>query len=100
MSADPAIPAKAAASSPRQEKFRTFAGTISRGMIVLDGDDRIIGEVDRVESDHIILAAGPDAWGPDSADYFVPLALIDGISGSKVLLSGRSDSTFGLGATP
>jgi hypothetical protein len=93
MSADPAYSTQAASPGRRQEKFRTFAGTISQGMVVLDANDRIIGEVDRVESDHIILTPGVDG-----SDYFVPLSLIDGISGSRVLLSGRSDTTFGLGA--
>ncbi|MCB2047753.1 MAG: DUF2171 domain-containing protein [Novosphingobium sp.] len=95
MSADPAIANPRSAPGQRQKKFRTFAGTIARGMVVLDANDRIIGEVDRVESDHIILVSGPG-----SPDYFVPLSLIDGISGSKVLLSGRGDAAFGLGATP
>ena len=80
---------------PRQFRYRTFAGTIARGMDVLDAQNRCIGQVESVESDHIMLARARNG-----REYFVPLTLIDGIHGDQVLLAGRGDSTFGLGAQP
>lgn len=80
---------------PEQSRYRTFAGTIIKGMQVLDAQDRCIGEVERVENDHIMLVPSGDG-----CEYFVPLAIIDGIHAGQVLLAGRSDSTFGLGAQP
>lgn len=78
-------------------RFRTFAGTIVQGMDVISSDGRFLGQVDRVEGDHIILV--PASYSETEA-YFVPLSLIDGIAQGQVLLAGRGDGTFGLGAQP
>ncbi len=84
-----------AARRPVDHSYRTFAGTICRGMDVLDANDRIIGQVARVESDHIVLVPTSET---DRGEFFVPLSLIDGIHGDQVLLAGRGDASFGLGA--
>ena len=77
------------------ERFQTFAGTIVAGMKVISGDDQVIGTVETVRDNQIVLAS-EDGGGEMS----VPLGLIDGIGEGRVLLSGRGDSSFGLGATP
>ncbi len=78
-------------------RFRTFAGTISTGMEVISSEGELIGHVDLVQGDHIVLA--PSKEGEPST-YFVPLSLIDGITEEQILLASRGDGTFGLGATP
>lgn len=78
-------------------RFRTFAGTISRGMDVISPEGRFLGQVDRVEGDHIVLVPASES---ESHTYFVPLSLIDGIAQNQILLASRGDGTFGLGAEP
>jgi len=78
-------------------RFRTFAGTIARGMEVISPEGRFLGQVDRVESDHIVLVPASE---DESDAWFVPLSLIDGIARDQVLLASRGDGTFGLGAEP
>lgn len=78
-------------------RFRSFAGTISRGRDVISSEGKFLGQVDRVEGDHIVLSP----VNKDETDtYFVPLSLIDGIAQDQVLLASRGDGTFGLGAEP
>ena len=78
-------------------RYRTFAGTITQGMDVIAPDGHFLGRVDRVEGDHIVLVPTTESG---SEAFFVPLSLIDGIAQDQILLAGRGDGTFGLGAQP
>ena len=74
----------------------TAMGTIRKGMRVIDADGTCIGTVASLEGEEIMLE--PQGEGGDAE--FVTLTQVDGIDGSNVLLSGRGDATFGLGAEP
>jgi hypothetical protein len=79
------------------KRYQTFAGTICEGMEVIAGDGSSLGHVASVEGSNIRLV---NSDGPDGGDFSLPLSLIDGISEGKVLLAGRGDASFGLGAQP
>lgn len=81
----------------KPQRFQTFAGTIEEGMDVIGADGESLGRVSQVKGDQIILAPADDSLG---VAYFLPLSLIDGIHGSRILLAGRGDGSFGLGAQP
>ncbi|PEQ11708.1 hypothetical protein B2G71_15925 [Novosphingobium sp. PC22D] len=74
--------------------FRTFAGTIREHMQVIDSEGKVLGTVAEVRGDQIMLTASGDA--PES----LPVSMIDGIDANAVLLAGRGDASFGLGAQP
>lgn len=83
----------APSSSPSSARsWTTPAGTVREGMQVLAADGSLLGHVDSLEGEELLLR-GP---GRD----FVATSQIDGISENAVLLSGRGDGTFGLGAQP
>ncbi|WP_260926769.1 DUF2171 domain-containing protein [Novosphingobium sp. 9] len=79
-----------------QHSWWTSAGTIRRGMTVLDPDAVPLGTVDHVEGEEIHLADTPN----DDARSFILASQVDGIDGDTVLLSRRGDATFGEGALP
>lgn len=79
-----------------QAAWNTPSGTIRRGMKVIAPDGHVLGTVAGVEGEELLLE--PDAPGGEPA--FVTLSLVDGVGTEGVLLSGRGDATFGLGAEP
>lgn len=87
-------------AAPRLDPSQVFgcsAGRIVKGMAVVDANDRLLGYVESVEGELIRLFEGASGHAPGGS---VPLSLIDGIFDGRVLLAGRGDSTFGLGAQP
>jgi hypothetical protein len=74
-------------------QFNTAHGTIRTGMQVVDSYGRGIGAVASVEGERLRLASD-DSHGDGTA--FVPLSLVEGIDGDRVLLGGRGDASFGL----
>jgi len=79
------------------KSFRTFAGTIDEHMQVIDVDGKVLGTVADVRGDQIMLET-PD---PETKELeSLPVSLIDGIDKNAVLLAGRGDASFGLGAQP
>lgn len=82
------------ASTPQADHETVWAtpvGNIRKDMPVLAPDGAVIGRVAGVEGDQVMLAGGDD---------FIPITLIDGVGDQGVLLQGRGDATFGLGAQP
>jgi hypothetical protein len=69
---------------------------IRPGMEVFGGDGSLIGVVAAVEGPLIRLER---AEGDDSPSH-VPINLVDGVDDARVILSGRDDGAFGLGANP
>lgn len=76
--------------------WNTPLGTIRQGMRVLAPDGSVLGTVAGMEGEELLL----DPLTPGEAPAFVTLTLVDGVGAEGVLLSGRGDATFGLGAEP
>lgn len=74
-------------------EFHTASGTIRTGMQVVDSYGRGIGAVAGVEGERLRLASSDSH---DDGVSFVPLSLIEGVDGERVLLGGRGDASFGL----
>lgn len=79
-------------SNPDESAWPTAAGWVRKGMKVIDHDGTPIGIVSRIEGDEVLLDGAPGS--------FVAVTQIDGVTDDAVLLSGRGDATFGLGAVP
>ena len=75
---------------PNEEVWTTVAGTIRKGMKVIAPDGTSLGLVAAVRGGDVLFEGG-DA---------IPLTLVDGVGEEGVLLQGRGDTTFGLGAQP
>lgn len=89
-------PVAANGQSPGGDAWTTSLGTIRKGMSVVDADGTCIGTVASLVGDEIMLE--PRAEGEEAE--FVSLTQVDGVDETSVLLSGRGDATFGLGAEP
>jgi len=76
--------------------WATASGTIRKGMQVLAPDGTLLGTVGGLDGEELLLAE----HGPGERTSFVAVTQIDGVSEDAVLLSGRGDATFGLGAQP
>ncbi|AIT80597.1 DUF2171 domain-containing protein [Novosphingobium pentaromativorans] len=76
--------------------WTTVAGTIRKGMRVLNPDGSCIGIVSGMKGEEIFLDGTPD----DQEHDFIVITQVDGVDETSVLLSGRGDATFGLGGTP
>ncbi|EJL21188.1 DUF2171 domain-containing protein [Novosphingobium sp. AP12] len=76
--------------------WTTQVGTIRRGMKVLDADGTVLGTVAGIEGEEVLLAEHAEG----ERDSFILITQIDGVSEDAVLLQGRGDATFGLGAEP
>jgi hypothetical protein len=76
--------------------WTTEVGTIRKGMKVIDADGTVLGTVARVEGEEVLLAEHAEG----ERDSFILITQIDGVSEDAVLLQGRGDATFGLGAEP
>jgi len=74
-------------------EFPTSAGTLRAGMSVIDGSGHAIGTVTGVDGERIRLTSSDPH---DDGDSFLPVSLVDGIDGNRVLLSGRGDASFGM----
>ena len=82
----------ASGSQPEGAPFATALGTIRAGMQVVDSYGRAIGAVAGVEDERLRLASNDSHADGVS---FVPLSLVEGIDGDRVLLGGRGDASFG-----
>lgn len=76
--------------------WTTDSGTIRKGMKVIDADGTVLGTVASVEGEEVLLAEHADG----ERDSFIAVTQIDGVTEDAVLLQGRGDATFGLGAEP
>jgi hypothetical protein len=74
-------------------EFKTSAGTLRAGMSVIDSYGHVIGIVSSVDGEQMRLAS---ADPHDDGHAFLPVSLIDGIDGSRILLGGRGDASFGM----
>lgn len=83
----------APASAASGPGFETQEGTVRTGMVVVDSSGHTIGIVSRIEGDKMRLASNDPH---DDSDTFLPVSLIDGIDGNRVLLGGRGDASFGM----
>lgn len=79
-------------SNDGQTVWPTESGFIRKGMTVIDPEGMVLGVVDSVEGQEVLLA--------EPGHPFITVSEIDGIDGDRVLLSPRGDATFGLGAQP
>jgi hypothetical protein len=86
-------PQPAARAQGDEAQFNTASGTIRTGMQVVDSYGRVIGEVAGLEGERLRLASS-DSHGDGTA--FVPLSLIEGVDGERVLMGGRGDASFGM----
>ncbi|WP_235037528.1 MULTISPECIES: DUF2171 domain-containing protein [unclassified Novosphingobium] len=83
-------------SSDHETAWATASGTIRKGMKVLSADGALLGTVEKLLGEEVMLAE----HGPGERTSFIAVTQIDGISDDAVLLSDRGDATFGLGAEP
>lgn len=79
-----------------ETSWATASGTIRKGMTVLGPDGAVLGTVEGLDGEELLLAG----HGPGEPASFVAVTQIDGVNGNTVLLSERGDATFGLGAQP
>lgn len=85
-----------AAAAPHEgQSFATAVGTLYEGMAVVDSYGHTIGLVSSVDGERMRLASTDPH---DDGVAFLPVSLIDGIDGNRVLLAGRGDASFGLAA--
>lgn len=77
------------------QEFDTAAGTIHEGMPVVDSYGHTIGLVSSVDGERMRLTSSDPH---DDGVAFLPVSLIDGIDGGRVLLAGRGDASFGMPA--
>ncbi|WP_313441111.1 DUF2171 domain-containing protein [Novosphingobium sp.] len=75
-----------------QTSWPTESGVVKKGMTVIAADGGVIGVVDHVDGQEVILEG--------EGASFVAVSEIDGVDGDRILLSPRGDATFGLGAEP
>lgn len=75
------------------ESFATAAGTLRAGMAVVDSYGHTVGIITSVDGDRMRLSSSDPH---DDGVAFLPLSLIDGIEGDRVLLAGRGDASFGM----
>jgi hypothetical protein len=72
--------------------WHTPEGTIRKGMKVIDADGTVLGTIAGVSGEEVFLEGAPGE--------FIAITQIDGVGEETVLLAGRGDATFGLGAQP
>lgn len=77
---------------PVQTAWSTESGIVRKGMTVIDADGTVLGTVDHVDGEEVILEG--------EGSSFVATTQIDGVDGERILLCPRGDETFGLGAQP
>jgi hypothetical protein len=86
-------PGGAAGDGAGGAEFETASGTVRAGMTVVDSYGHALGTVSSVDGERLRLASSDPH---DDGVAFLPVSLIDGIDGNRVLLSGRGDASFGL----
>ncbi|MCJ2182088.1 DUF2171 domain-containing protein [Novosphingobium sp. 1949] len=69
--------------------WTTVAGTIRKGMNVIDAEGTCLGQVETLVGDEVMLAG-------DGGHGFIALSQIDGVGEKGVLLSDRGDAMFGM----
>lgn len=74
-------------------EFATAAGTVRAGMPVVDSYGHAIGIIAGVDGERMRLTSTDPH---DDGIAFLPVSLIDGIDGERVLLGGRGDASFGM----
>jgi hypothetical protein len=74
-------------------EFATPAGTVRAGMTVVDGYGHAIGIVTSIDGQRMRLSSTDPH---DGGVAFLPVSLIDGVDGDRVLLEGRGDASFGM----
>ncbi|TCM17156.1 hypothetical protein EDF56_106272 [Novosphingobium sp. PhB165] len=79
-------------SDDGQTSWPTESGFVRKGMTVIDAEGAVLGVVDRVDGQEVLLA--------EAGHPFITVSEIDGIDGERILLAPRGDATFGLGAEP
>ncbi len=75
--------------------FATPEGTVREGMAVVDNYGHTLGYVAGVDGERLRLTSTDPH---DDGVAFLPVSLIDGIDGERVLLAGRGDASFGQAA--
>nr|WP_086492318.1 DUF2171 domain-containing protein [Novosphingobium panipatense] len=77
---------------PVETSWPTESGVVKKGMTVIGAEGEVLGKVDHVDGQEVVLEG--------EGSPFVTISEIDGVDGDRVLLSPRGDATFGLGAEP
>lgn len=95
LAAQTASPAEQPQAAPASEgaQFVTSAGTLREGMSVVDSYGHALGILASVDGERLRLSSTDPH---DDGVAFLPVSLIDGIDGNRVLLSGRGDASFGM----
>lgn len=75
------------------EGFATPEGTVRSGMAVIDASGHPIGFVTAIEGEKMRISSTDPH---DDGVAFLPVSLIDGVDGDRVLLASRGDASFGM----
>ena len=86
-------PAASGSQEDSGQEFKTPAGTVRAGMSVIDSYGHPMGVVSSVDGERLRLASSDPH---DDGVSFLPVSLIDGIEGDRILLGGRGDASFGM----
>lgn len=79
-----------------KDSWQTPFGAIHKGMKVVDDAGNIVGTVEGLDGDELLLAEHANGKQPS----FVSTTMVGGIDGETVILATRGDASFGLGAEP
>ena len=82
-----------AAGDANGHGYETQEGTIRIGMEVVDGYGNVLGRITGIEQGRMRLSSNDPH---DDGVAFMPISLVDGIDGERVLLAGRGDASFGV----
>jgi len=82
-----------AAGDANGQGYETQEGTIRIGMEVVDGYGNVLGRITGIEQGRMRLSSNDPH---DDGVAFMPISLVDGIDGERVLLAGRGDASFGV----
>jgi hypothetical protein len=86
----------AAARRVQQAQSTMYAGhEIRAKMSVLSADGEFLGTIQEIDGDEIRLRAGADS---DAEHVLLPLSLVAGVEGDRVIMRGRGDNAFGMEA--
>ena len=97
MNADENVIGRAASPTATQTHSMggSYAAQVHPAMRVVDSDGNVVGTVKAVDGDEIRLVGTSDG----DPHRFVPLSLVEGIDGDRVLMRGRGDNAFGVAAS-
>lgn len=71
--------------------MNAHTASIREHMEIVGNDGRHVGTVDKVEGDQIKLTKGDDPSGTGRDHHFLPLKLVESVSGDKVQLNVSSE---------